>query len=607
MVILPAVCGVFLLLLRKSRVLQLVVSMASAGLNLIFAIGLYAGGEFFTEIPLAPFGFSYTMRVYDLSSLFLVFTGAVFLLIAWYTVLNLRESGYSGLYLLYLFLSFAMVNGAMLSDNLGLMLFFWEGMLALLFGMLLLGKKANPKTAFKAAATSGLAVLLLMLGIIVTAHMAETSAMSKIEELPVSGTCLFGFLTIMLGALGKCSCMPFHSWTIDAADDSPAVFNAAIPGALEKILGIYFAVRIVLNIYDFVPGSGVSIAVMTLGTITAVLAGAMALIQKDMKRLLAYVSLSQLGLMVLGIGSGLPDGIIGGSFLLLNYAVYQTGLFMISGYIEKQTGTADMGQLGGLRKKMPVTACVYIVCALSAVCFPGLSGFLAGGLIVESALESGLIFYILSLSGIFLTALALLKMGRAVFFGEQKLPDGIRDVHESKSGMLIPAGILSIACIALGVGGPFPLNDLLVPSLGYTGAFTVWPQYIVTAAVFIIVLALAVCENMYGTRKAGSALQAADHIRNAPVIRSIYGAAEKGRLDPFNWMMTAVCIFSDFCVLIEHGISWIYDTAVPNLVKSAGTALHRFDNGSLPRYLSLAVGGVAVITIIFLLVLLGMF
>ncbi len=603
MVLLPAFCGILLWLFRKKYVLQLITAMSVSVLNLLFAFGLCSNDGFFTKIPFTSFGFSFNFRVYGFSALILAFTAAVYLLISLYTVVFLKKTDYNGLYLFYLYISIAMINGALLSDNLGIMLFFWEGLLCTLFGILLIRNRDNPKTAIKALTISGLADLLLMLGIIITVTAAGTGNISEMQKLPLSGSCLLGFICIILGAVGKGGCMPFHSWIPNAAQDAPTVFMAAFPSALEKIMGIYLTARIILDIYDFQPGGAMSIAVMTIGTITIVFAVAMALIQKDMKKLLSYHAISQLGYMVLGIGTGLPVGIIGGLFHMMNHVMYKTGLFMISGNIEKRTGTTDLKQLGGLRKKMPVTTVCFIICALSITGFPGFNGFFSKELVFDAALESNIIFYIGALLGAFLTALSFLKIGRSAFFGEQKLPSGCKEVKEAGIGMLIPICTLSLFCVLFGVCNTLPLDKLLGPALGLTESFSGWPHSAALVTISVVVLLLAVCDHIYGSKKSGSALNSADHIHYAPVLHNIYNSAEKGRLDPYNWLVEAAGGFSDICTRIEHGVSWLYDEGVPGLIGKVSLALHKFDNGRLSRYLYLAVGGLAFITVIFLIVL----
>jgi NADH-quinone oxidoreductase subunit L len=157
----------------------------------------------------------------------------------------------------------------------------------------------------------------------------------------------------------------------------------------------------------------------------------MALIQKDMKRLLSYHAISQVGYMVLGIGTALPIGIVGGLFHMLNNAVYKSCLYMTAGSIEKQTGTTDLRKIGGLSKRMPFTAICFTICALSIAGVPPFNGFFSKELIFDAALESNVIFYIGALLGAFMTAVSFLKMGRAAFAGKLELPTGKETAKES--------------------------------------------------------------------------------------------------------------------------------------------------------------------------------
>ena len=496
-----------------------------------------------------------------------------------------------------------MINGAILSDNLGIMLFFWEGLLCTLFGILLINNQEHPGTAVKALTLSGSADLLLMLGIIVTTFLAGTGNLSEINRLPIQGMGLLGFLCLMFGAIGKAGSMPFHSWIPNASDDAPTVFMVAFPAALEKILGVYFAARIVLGIYDFTPGGLMSIIMMTVATLTIVFAVAMALIQKDVKRLLSYHAISQLGYMVLGIGSGLPVGIIGGLFHLMNHVLYKTGLFMVAGSIEKQTNTTDLHFLSGLRKKMPLTAICFLVFAFSIAGFPGSNGFFSKELIFDAALEIHPIFYFGALLGALLTAVSFLKITRSLFFGKLKFPKEINDVKDTTPGMLIPIGILAILCLVFGFVNTLPLDHLLGPVLDFEESFSGWPHSELLVAISAGVLLLAAVDHIYGAKKTGSALSAADHIHDAPGLKQVYHWAEKGYFDPYNWLTKVTAGFSFICVKIENGVSWIYDVGVPGIVMGIGNSLHRFDNGSLPRYLTLAIVGLAFITLLFIIAL----
>jgi len=609
-IVLPAVLGVAARLSGKRYAARLVISMLSGAVNLLFAMSLYLSEGFYVVIPFASHGLDIALNINGYSAMFLAFTAAGFLLVSLYSVVFLKGESYAGLFMLYLNISLAMINGALLSDNLGIMLFFWEGLLCTLFGMLLINNRQDPKAAVKAPVLSGTADLLLMLGIIITVYQAGTPYVSQMQKLPVTGIAGIGFVCMMLGAVGKAGALPFHTWIPEAAGGAPTPFLAAFPGMLEKFLGIYLAVRIATDIYDLQPGSGMSIAVMALGTLTIIVGVAMALIQKDMKRLLAYHAVSQVGYMVLGIGTALPVGIIGGIFHMLNNTAYKSCLFMTAGSIAKQTGTTDLRKIGGLAKHMPVTAACFIISGLAIAGVPPFSGFFSKELVFDAALESNVVFYAGALLGAFMTAVSFLKMGRAAFAGGLKLPEdannsqepGLIRVRESGFGLLLPMCVLAVPSILFGVANTWPLDGLVSPALGYTESFSGWPHSAVLIIISLAVLALAVCDHIYGSRKSGSAINAADHIHYAPVLRSIYTAAEKGWFDPYNWIIRIVGAWSAFCMFIERGVTWFYDVAVPGAAKGAGNLLHRIDNGSLSLYLAAAVAGVGIVVVIFLAV-----
>ena len=604
MIALPVVFGIIAWLLGKNYIPRLILVVLSSVLNLLFAISLYLSKGFYVTFPFASHGLDIAFTTDKFPAMFLTFTAAGFLLVSLYSVVFLKGKNYAGRFMFYLYISIAMINGALMSDNLGVMLFFWEGLLCTLFAILLINNMQNPKTAVKALVLSGTADLMLMLGIIITAYQAGTPYISQMQKLPVSGISGFGFAFMMLGAVGKAGSMPFHSWIPNAAEDAPAPFLAAFPGMLEKFLGIYLAVRIVTDIYDLQPGSGMSIAVMILGTLTIIVGVAMALIQKDMKRLLAYHAISQVGYMVLGIGTALPVGIIGGLFHMLNHVAYKSCLFMTAGSIEKQTGTTDLRKISGLAKSMPVTMACFVISGLAISGVPPFNGFFSKELIFDAALESNVIFYIGALLGAFLTAVSFLKMGRAAFAGKLKLPSDKKRVRESSFGMLLPMGVLASLCIVFGVINTWPLDGILSPALGDTEVYSGWPRSAALVIISVIVLILAVCDHIYGCRKSGSAINAADHIHYAPGLKSIYAAAERLWFDPYHWMMHAVNAWSALCIFIERGVSWFYDVAAVEAVKDAGNLLRRFNNGSLSRYLGVAITGVAGIIIIFLVILL---
>ncbi len=603
MVVLPVFIGGLLWLERKNRTVCAVIALLYAVLNLLFAGGLFTHAEFYVKLPFAPAGFSLSFNVSDYSSFFVLFAACVTVLIVIYTLVWLKKASYGGLYLLYLFISVGLLNGALLSDNLGFMLFFWEGLLCTLLGILLIGHTNKPKTAIKALTVSGIADLLLMLGIIVTGHQAGTFNVSEMSTQSITGIGAAGFILLILGAFGKSGVLPFHSWLPNAADDAPTVFMVAFPSAFEKIIGMFLAARAVFEIYRLEPGSAMSIALMSLGALTILVGAMMALVQTDMKRILVYHTISQLGYMVLGVGTGLTVGLVGAVFHMMNHVTYKTGLFMVTGSIEKQTGTTDLRKLSGLKKTMPGAALCFLIFALSYIGFPGLNGFFSKELIFDAALESAPVFYVIAALGSFLTALSFFRTGRSLFYGEHREPQGEKLSEREKMGLLAPAGVFAVVCVLFGLGNFLPLDKMVGPALGVSESFSGLPKSAMLVIISVVVLLAAYADHAFGYKKSGSALCAVDHITGLPGLKQLMSTAKKGLLDPYNWLLNITDIFSKGCTALEHGVSWVYDIAIPGAVGGVGTVLHRFDNGRLSRYLWLVVGGVALIFAVFLIVL----
>ncbi len=145
MIVLPVICGFAIWLSRKNYVSGLILAVLSSAINLIFAISLYQSESFYLTIPFASHGMDIAFHIYEFPAMFLTFTAVGFLLVSLYSAVYLKNENYTGSFMLYLFISLAMVNGAILSDNLNIMLFFWEGLLCTLFGMLLINNKQNRK------------------------------------------------------------------------------------------------------------------------------------------------------------------------------------------------------------------------------------------------------------------------------------------------------------------------------------------------------------------------------------------------------------------------------------------------------------------------------
>jgi NADH-quinone oxidoreductase subunit L len=367
--ILIPVAGALLVLLagRSSHSARFGLTVLAAAATLAVAVLLFpqannATGITFSHAWASPM-FSFELRLYSLSAWILVAAAAFALLVTLYSWHYMAGRPHGMLFCLYLLLTLAMVCGAMLANHLVVLLFFWEGLLLTMLGMIAIGRPGAWKTAFKAFVIVGISDLCMTGGIVITGLLAHTLRISDIDHLATTGLGGLGMALLIIGATAKAGSMPFHSWIPDAATDAPLPFMALLPASIEKLVGIYFLARISLDMYQMSRESWLSMMMMVVGAVTIILAVAMALVQKNYKRLLSYHAISQVGYMILGVGTGLPAGIVGGLFHMVNNALYKSCLFMTGGAVEKQTGTSDLNELGGLGSKMPLTFLCFIVAA----------------------------------------------------------------------------------------------------------------------------------------------------------------------------------------------------------------------------------------------------
>ena len=605
MIILPVLLAVLTFALSKKAVTgRTIVFIIAAAINLLAAIALFLGEDMTMIIPWAGFEINLALRVYGFSK-FMVLAVAIFgLLVALYSASFMRDKKNAGLFESYYLINLALVNGAFLANNMVVMLFFWEGMLVTLFGMLMLGKRHDMKAAVKALVLSGIADLLLMLGIAITCTQAGSLMMDVIADIPLEGPAVLGFICMLLGAAGKAGAMPFHSWIPDAADEAPLPFMAILPAAFEEMLGIYLMGRIAIDFFDFQPGCSISLLMMIIGAVTIVLAVAMALIQTDMKRMLSYQTISQVGYMILGIGTALPVGIIGGLFHMINSVIYKCCLFLTAGAVEKQTGTTDLNKLRGLGRFMPLTAVCFLIAALSISGVPPFNGFFSKELIFDAAVESNIIFYIAAALGAFLTAVCFIKVGHSLFFGKPVLPDELKEteVREAPGAMLLPMIVLAALCLVFGAGNVIPLS-VIQPILGDTlagASFIGWPSSFALVGISIAILLLAAANHIFGYRRTGSAINAADHIHYLPVLHQVYDLAERHCFDPYNIIMFCVKALAFVCFYLDKAINWIYDSFIVNAMTATTKAMRSFNNGNMGKYISWVFAGFAVLLVMFI-------
>lgn len=595
-ILIPAIAALVLFPLpKKDYWIKSALSLIGTVLTLLFAIILYGNTSSYT-LPWRGFGFDLSFKLYHFNSLILLASSAFSFLVVLYSMVFMKGKELISQFHGFLLLTVSMINGAVLSNNLLLLLFFWEGMLISTFVLIMVGGKKSFPTAIKAFILQGVPDLLMTLGIIMTGFIAGTFDMDKINlQLNFHGN--IAFVLLMTGAIAKAGSMPFHSWIPDAATDAPMPFMAFLPAALEKLLGIYFLTRISIDLFVFNPGSTMSIVMMSIGAVTILLAVMMALIQVNFKRLLAYHAISQVGYMILGIGTALPIGIVGGLFHMINNAMYKSCLFYTGGAVEKKIGTSDLREMGGLGRHMPVTFICFLITAASISGVPPFNGFFSKELVFDGALESGKIFYIIAVVGAFFTMASFLKLGHAAFLGRSA--KDYSNVKEASWVMLIPMIIIALGCILFGVYNKLPL-DLIQQVLGdkieghtYAGL----PHNWTLAVISVVVLLLAFLNHLYGVSKTNKGIGAVNHIHHAPVLSYIYGWAEKRYFDPYDIGTYFVKIIASILWAIDRGIDWFYDVFCVRTVMVLSTGFKQIFSGNLAAFISWSLIGMLVVIV----------
>lgn len=354
-------------------------------------------------------------------------------------------------YALVLFFIGAMV-GLVLTSNLLLLFLFWEITALCSYGLISFYND-DPKAVaggMKALIMTQLGGVGLLLGAILSyAFLGSLDLNVFLDQAPglpsgVLNAMAFGFL---LAAAAKSAQFPFQTWLPDAME-APTPISALIHAATMVNAGVYLLAR-------FYPAfEGVPYwreGVMVVGMLSALLAAVMALVASDLKRVLAYSTVSQLGYMVYAVGTG---GIFASQFHLLSHSVFKALLFLAAGAVIHSVGTRDMRKMGGLGKQMPLVRAVFVVGALALAGLPILNGFWSKELILEVGLEHGPVWiWAVMLFGAGLTALYTFRCVWMVFYGQ---PRSHLHVHPAGAAMktaLVPLAVGTVVTWLL--AGPF--------------------------------------------------------------------------------------------------------------------------------------------------------
>jgi len=456
---------------RLGRTLSHSITILGVTVSTVLALYVFnhhvlKGAEVFNEniytwMQIGGLNMSVGFLVDNLTSVMLLVVSFVSLMVHIYTIGYMQEDeGYTKFFSYISLFTFAMFM-LVISNNFMQLFFGWEAVG--LVSYLLIGFWHHKESAVEASLKAflvnrvgdfgfllGIAVLLMFFG---TLDYVETFTLAN----QVNGQTIFGDISVItviclllfIGAMGKSAQVPLHVW-LPGSMEGPTPISALIHAATMVTAGIFMVSRM-SPIYEL---SDVALTVvMVIGAITAIFMGLLGIVQNDIKRVVAYSTLSQLGYMTVALGVSAYSVAI---FHLMTHAFFKALLFLAAGsVIVALHHEQDIRNMGALRKKMPITYITALIGTLALIGFPGFAGFYSKDMIIEAVHFSNLPFadwvYYAVVFGVFITAFYSLRMFFMVFHGESRLDQHAEEhVHETALSITVPLIVLAIPSVIIG-------------------------------------------------------------------------------------------------------------------------------------------------------------
>jgi len=434
---------------------------------------IFHGERFFASIPWIPaIGLQLAFRLDGLALLFSILILGIGLLVILYARYYLSAKDSIGKFYAYLILFMFAMLGVVLSDNLIQLWFFWE--LTSISSFLLIsfwGDKSEARKGARMALTvTGAGGLALLAGLILLGHTVGSYSLQTVlnsgDIIKASSAYPIILVLVLLGAFTKSAQFPFHFWLPNAMA-APTPVSAYLHSATMVKAGIFLMARF----YPALADTDLWFMLVSLTGLATFLTGAyIALFQHDLKGLLAYSTISHLGLMTLLLGMGTDLAAVAALFHVINHAIFKASLFMAAGIIDHESGSRDMRQLNGLWKFMPYTATLAMVASASMAGVPLMNGFLSKEMFFTETLHqaslgslSWMVPVLATLGGIFSVAYSMRFIHDVFFNGDPiNLP---KTPHEPPRYMRVPVEILVALCLLVGI---FP--SVMVGNLLYAAA-----------------------------------------------------------------------------------------------------------------------------------------
>lgn len=376
------------------------------------------------------------------------------------------------------------------------------------------------EAAFKYLVVGCMGSTCILVGTVMLYAQAHTLNFAQLSALiagDMNTATKVAFALLFIGFSTKAFIVPFHPLAADAHGAAPASISVLISGVLTKS-GLYGIIRLTYFLFQSMGLGSMQFLLVFVGSLSMFICVTMALAQHDFKRLLAFHSISQIGYVLTAAGLCTAMGISAGLYHAMNHTIFKGLLFLAAGAVLHQTGTTDLGRLGGLSKRMPHTTVLFLIGAFSISGIPPFNGFASKWMIYQAtymkAVESGnigfLLVTIIALVTSVLTLASFVKVSQSVFFG--RLPAEFENVKEVPFGMRFAMGIFALLCVVTGLFPNLVTNYLTKPA---------------AAAVFSVGNYI---DSMMGAGYAES-------VMTAPPAAPVITYTELGCWDPVSWLL----------------------------------------------------------------------
>jgi proton-translocating NADH-quinone oxidoreductase chain N len=415
------------------------------------------GGETITTRILLGHGYDLVFCADRLAVFMALVSASISAIIVFYSFGYISHYKNQNEYYLMVVLFFGAMMGLVFSGNLIFLYLFWE--ITAITSWRLIGffrEKQHVLRADKTFLVTMFGSVLMLLGFISIYQQSGSFELAAIKETlknnPLSNLAV---ALILVGILSKSATFPLHTWLPDAGV-APSPVTALLHAALLVKIGVYVFARLFVATFHIEENWHTIVAIIA--AVSAIISACAALVDTDLKRIIAYSTVSQIGFIFLGLAMGNEIGVAGALLYIMMHGLAKGGLFLCAGIVEQNTKIKDITQLGGLIKTMPVTAISFLFCAFSVMGIPPFGGFFSKYMVMTSAVQGGNLWIpLVFLIGAILTIIYLFRVFNQVFLGEMKTGP----VREGSPVMVISVALLAVLSLAGGLLIYYPADFVI--------------------------------------------------------------------------------------------------------------------------------------------------